>query len=177
MTSSNSSGFASFAAGFFPARWGRPLIVVSVICTVLCLALGIGAGLLPEIPGITTGITAFAQALLLSLIPLCALFVVRGYAITPDAVLIRRAFWWTRLPRKELTSAEVVPNAMRRALRVCGNGGFYSVTGFFWSRSLGHFRPYVTDLSRTVVLRFGCRTVVLSPEDPEEFVRALRENV
>jgi hypothetical protein len=58
---------------------------------------------------------------------------------------------------------------MRWSLR-CGNGGFYSITGFYWSKLLGLYRAFVTDMSRTVVLRYTRRTVVVSPASPEEFV-------
>jgi len=64
---------------------------------------------------------------------------------------------------------------MRRSLRTCGNGGFFSFTGFYWSKSLKSFRAYVTDLNRTVVLRYDRRTVVVSPESPDDFARLLLE--
>ncbi len=66
---------------------------------------------------------------------------------------------------------------MRTCLRTCGNGGMFSFTGWYWSRPLGHFRAFVTDLNRTVVLRFADRTLVVSPEHPEEFVREISHRV
>jgi len=38
---------------------------------------------------------------------------------------------------------------------------------------LGGYRAYVTDLNRTVVLRFWHRMVVISPGDPDNFVNDL----
>jgi len=61
---------------------------------------------------------------------------------------------------------------MRWGIR-CGNGGFFSFTGLFYNRKLGFHRAFVTDHIRTVVLRFPHRTVVVSPADPEAFVRDL----
>jgi hypothetical protein len=58
-------------------------------------------------------------------------------------------------------------------MRTCGNGGFYSITGFYWSKPLGAYRAYVTDPRRSVVLRYEKRTVVVSPDAPEDFVREL----
>ena len=98
---------------------------------------------------------------------------VRGYTITRDELLIRRLFWTTRLPLAGLKSAEIVPQAMSRSLRTCGNGGGFSFTGWYWSKTLGSYRAFVTDLNRTVVLRFEKRTVVVSPAEPEDFVRQL----
>ena len=113
--------------------------------------------------------------LLLALVIGCALFTVRGYTITPDAILVHRLLWATRLPRTGLRSAEFVPGIMNKSLRTFGNGGFFSFTGFYWSKTLKSYRAYVTDLRRTVVMRYERRTIVVSPDSPEDFVRELLE--
>ena len=59
---------------------------------------------------------------------------------------------------------------MRGSLRLFGNGGIFSITGLFRNRALGNYRAFVTDLKRTVVLRFPERIIVVSPECPEKFV-------
>jgi hypothetical protein len=102
-----------------------------------------------------------------------SLFAVRGYRITPHELGVRRLLWWTRLSLRDLRAAEVDPEAMKGALRKAGNGGYLALTGWFWSRRLGHFRALVTDPQRGVVLRFKERLLVVSPEDPEAFVQAL----
>ena len=103
----------------------------------------------------------------------CALFTVRGYAITPDAILVKRFFWDTRLPRVGLESATFSPGAMKGSIRTFGNGGFYSFTGLYRNRELRNYRAFVTDGARSVVLRYAGRTIVISPGDPEEFVREI----
>jgi hypothetical protein len=118
----------------------------------------------------------WATPLLLALPPLCALFLVRGYRITPDAILVLRPGWTTRLPRAGLLFAEAAPDAMRGSIRLCGNGGFFAFTGLFWNRTLGRHRAFVTDPARTVVLRYAPRTVVISPADPAVFVSELRQS-
>jgi hypothetical protein len=109
---------------------------------------------------------------LLPLAILCGgiLFTIRGYTVSPDAILIHRLFWTTRLPLAALQSAQFEPDAMRRSLRTFGNGGLFSFTGFFRNSSLGTYRAFVTDPHRTVVLHFPARTVVVSPSTPEDFV-------
>jgi hypothetical protein len=104
------------------------------------------------------------------ILPCAALFIVRSYAIEPNMLAIRRLLWTTRLPLAGLQSAEVSPDVMRGSLRLFGNGGMFSITGLFRNRALGNYRAFVTDLKKTVVLRFPKRTVVVSPEDPERFV-------
>ena len=147
-----------------------------VICSGILVALAVAC--MPAAAAVRPYITPsflapFAQWLLPVIVLGCLPFMIRGYAITEDAILIRRLFWTTRLDRDGLKSAEVVPKAMKGSLRTCGNGGGFSFTGWYWSKSLGTFSAYVTDLNRTVVLRFEKRTVVVSPDRPEDFLKAL----
>jgi hypothetical protein len=58
---------------------------------------------------------------------------------------------------------------MRWSIRTFGNGGFFSFSGFYRNKLLGAYRAFVTDRHQTVVLRYGGRTVVVSPSSPEEF--------
>ena len=81
----------------------------------------------------------------------------------------------TRMPRAGLQSATFDPQAMRGSLRTFGNGGFFSITGFYWNKTLRTYRAFVTDPRHAVVLRYERRMVVVSPGDPEAFVRELAE--
>jgi hypothetical protein len=109
----------------------------------------------------------------LATILLCALFVVRGYSIANGNLLIDRLFWKTRLSLRELRSVKFDPEATRRSIRTFGNGGFFSFTGYFRSKALGSYRALMTDHRRAVVLRFRSRTIVISPDRPEDFVKAV----
>lgn len=119
---------------------------------------------------------AWLLALLpLLLLPGAALFIIRSYTIEPNILAIQRLLWTTRLPLSGLQSAEVRPDVMRGSLRLFGNGGMLSITGLYRNRALGNYRAFVTDLKRTVVLRFPKRTVVVSPENPEQFVAEISQ--
>ena len=147
----------------YKAHWGIPLIIISSLITILFADLAYDAAIHARV---------VSGMLLLAFLIGCALFTIRGYTVTPDAILIQRLFWATRLPLTGLQSAKFEPRAMRWSIR-CGNGGAFSITGFYWSKSLGIYRAFVTDLRRTVVLRFTSRTVVVSPSTPAEFAREL----
>jgi hypothetical protein len=112
-------------------------------------------------------------ALPLLLLAGAALFIVRRYTIEPNELLIQRLLWVTRLPLAGLQTVTYQPNAMRGSFRLLGNGGMFSITGLYRNRALGNYRAFVTDLKRTVVLRFAKRTVIVSPENPEQFVEEL----
>ena len=156
----------------YEAPWSTSLIITSVFTTVICL--GVSGGAAWET---ATGHqpAALRWVVLLPLIILfgCALFTVRGYEITSDAILVQRLLWSTALPRAGLESARVEPEIMRGSLRTFGSGGAFSFTGFYYNKRLGSYRAYVTDPRRPVVLRYASRRVVLSPAAPEDFVHDL----
>jgi hypothetical protein len=153
----------------YRARWSPSLWVISSLGTAVCLGVAslqlgrLGRATGPWAPWIALGVVM----LLLG----SALFTVRSYAFDGSTLLIDRLFWTTRVPLEGLLSAQVEEKAMRGSIRTCGNGGLFSFTGWYWSPRLGHYRAYVTDGRRPVVLRLPKRTVMISPERPEEFVR------
>jgi len=150
----------------YQAPWGKTLIVVSSLATVLCLVIA-------WIQLNHSGMSRLIGLLLVAVVIASAFFTVRGYTVTPDAILVHRLFWATRLPRAGLQSAVFEPDAMRGSIRTFGNGGFFSFTGFYRNKTLGAYRAYVTDRHLTVVLRYAERTVVISPSSPEAFARDL----
>jgi len=105
-----------------------------------------------------------------------AAFMVRGYVLTDTSLIIKRLGWEHRLDLFRLISATVDPDAFRRSLRLFGNGGFFSFTGWFRNKKLGVYRAYATDARRAVVLRFSDKTVVITPDDPQKFAAEINSN-
>jgi hypothetical protein len=64
---------------------------------------------------------------------------------------------------------------MKGSIRTMGNGGLFSFTGLYRSRKLGTFRAYATDMKCSVILKYEERTVVATPEYPEEFAELVRQ--
>ena len=153
---------------YFKAPWCSALIVVSILATALCAGITLWYH-----PWKATHFHEQLPWLPLVIALGCALYTVRGYTITPDAILVHRLFWDTRLPRAGLQSASVDPQAMCRSIRTFGNGGFFSITGCYRNKTLGSYRALVTDPRLAVVLKFARRTIVVSPDAPEEFVHEL----
>lgn len=113
---------------------------------------------------------ALPLAILLAAVP----FVVRAYGVRDGVLFVRRLFWTTRVPLGELREADVDPQAGASSIRLWGNGGLFSFTGWFRNAKLGRYRAFVTDWQRAVVLRASSCTVVVSPADPVAFVRGLQ---
>ncbi len=151
----------------YRAPWSTSLIVISSLVSVLCL--GISAGMIWS----GGGFVQWGALPPLAIVCGAALFTIRGYAVSPGAILIQRLLWTTRLPLAGLQSARFEPDAMRRSIRTFGNGGLFSFSGAFRNKALGGYRAFVTDPHRTVVLRFPGRTVVVSPDSPEDFVQEI----
>ncbi len=148
----------------YAAPWSTSLVVATSLSSVLCAGLAIVF--------LWSGDQVLQRVALLPLAIIFggALFTIRGYALTADAVLVYRLLWTTRLPMTGLASARFEPDAMRGSVRTFGNGGLFSFSGRFRNKALGPYRAYVTDPRRTVILRFTERTVVISPSPPEGFV-------
>jgi hypothetical protein len=118
-------------------------------------------------------IVDFLLPVLVALLVGSALTTVRGYEVTPDAIVVKRLLWTTRIPRAGLVGARpvVVP---WHAWRLLGNGGLFSFSGWFKSAELGFFHGMFTN-SSGVLLDYGNRRFVLSPDDPGRFTAALAQ--
>jgi hypothetical protein len=149
----------------YKARWGASLVVLSALLTGLCLGLAFAEFR-------HHGASAWAGWLLVALVVGCGLFCIRGYTVTPQAILVHRLLWSTPVPLAGLQSARRESQSIWRGIRI-GNGGFFSFTGWRYSSSLGFYRVFATNGADRVVLRFPNRTVVVTPSEPDDFVRAL----
>lgn len=157
----------------FAAPWGRLLKGTSIFVIVLFAAIIVSDHFILSAAKVPVWLHPATAGGLLAILLVCVPFVIRGYTVTDEGILIRRLWWNTVLPRDTLVSAEIMPKAMSKSLRTCGNGGLFSFTGFYWNKQIGHYKAYVNDLNLTVVVRTKKRTAVLSPDDPEAFVAAV----
>jgi hypothetical protein len=149
---------------YYKAHWGGWLVSLSTLLTAMCLG-GAVYGLLQR--------NHWMSLALVGLTVGCALFSIRGYTITPDALLVHRLLWVTWLPLAGLQSAQTLPGGISfRGIRI-GNGGFFSFSGWGYVPGRGFYRVFVTDPNHKVLLQFPGRKVVVSPCAPEEFIHDL----
>ena len=157
----------------FKAPWGTSLKIMTALSIILL------AGI--PLIGVFTGPRGNPLWILsmvvmpLSILIIAAFFTIRGYVLIKDALLVQRLGWATMLDLKDLISAEADPKAMSRSIRTCGNGGMFCFAGTFRNKKLGSYRAFATDPKRSVVLKFSHRTVVVTPDKPEEFVAKIIE--
>lgn len=157
----------------FGAPRGRTLILTTIVA--LCVCFGI-----PLIGLFNYSIFPGPLIWSIMMIPLlfvvgAAFFMVRGYSVTDGALIIHRLGWNFRLDLDSLVSIEADPAALNGSIRLAGNGGLFAVCGWFRNGKLGVFRAFCTDTAHAVVLRFRDRTIVVTPDQPEKFVEAVKE--
>ena len=159
------------------APWPTSLVVVSALGTAVLVGAGFAAA--QAIPHGTRAPFAETFGTLVAFVPplialVALLFVVRSYEVGPGELRVGRLLWATRIDLAGLSRARHDPSAMTCSFRIFGNGGLYSFTGLYQSKSLGRYRAWVTDPKRAVVLHLAGRTVVVSPDDPFTFLHQLR---
>lgn len=160
----------------FDAPWGRTVTVVTTSVIVLVLGMAAVPLLIMLAEGKFKWVALAAPAVALVALIVLSLFGVWGYAIHKDELWVRRTLWQTRVSLSGLRAATVDSDAMKRAWRTAGNGGFMAFTGWFRNKRLGSYRAFVTDARRCVVLEFEDRKIVVSPDKPRRFVEALGLN-
>ncbi|MBD8899782.1 PH domain-containing protein [Rhodanobacter sp. DHG33] len=157
------------------APWGGFLKGISVAVTLLLLGISLLLAFVTPIhahapPSLHRAVSALPLIILLA----AALFVVRGYELRDGVLQVYRLCWVTRVALGELREATIDPQAGSGSLRLVGNGGLFSFSGWFRNAKLGRYRAFVTDWQQAVVLRTSTCTVVLSPANPAGFVRDLQ---
>jgi hypothetical protein len=157
----------------FNAPWGAPLKVTTGLSSLILAGIAaIGTFSGPHNnPLWILGMIAAP----LSILFIAALFSIRGYVLTREALIIRRPGWNSKVWLSGLQSAEVNAEAMSQSIRIFGNGGMFCVTGTFSNDKLGSYRAFATDTKHSVVLRFSDRTIVVTPDLPDNFVAIIKE--
>jgi hypothetical protein len=159
----------------FGAPWSRSLKAASS-CAVVMLAGVAAAGIL-----VMPARMLFARCMMVgvpvSVLAIALVSIVSGYTLTATQLEVKRPLWNTVFPLAQLMSVVGDAEVFKGSLRLFGNGGLFSFTGFFWKRGLGCFRSFATDPARAVVLKFRKRTIVVTPDDPLRFIVRVRTHL
>lgn len=155
----------------FSAPWSRQLTFITLLTSVILLGIATILWLkAPEDPPLMYQLSIWMCP---GILLLSALFAVRGYRVQGHNLWILRPGWKTRIALNGLTSASFEPDATQGSIRVFGNGGFFAFSGLFRNKRLGRYRAFATDMSHTVVIKLPARTLVVTPDKPEQFLETL----
>jgi transcriptional regulator with XRE-family HTH domain len=150
----------------FGSPWCQTVKVITVLTSVVVLAL-------PFI--ITRTSLHWLHWVLWGALLFSLFFSVNGFSVRNGQLLVHRLGWATKFELAQLSAFNVNPHAMMGSIRLFGNGGFFGFLGMYRNTVIGDFRAYVTDPQNSVVLEFGTRKIVISPDDPQAFVETLRD--
>lgn len=159
---------------FYSAPWSTSLKVSSLLGTIVLGGVSYAAyRSIPTSAGFTHQFGLGVALIPLIVLWLSILFIVRGYTVDSSGLSVKRLLTATRIPLMELRRVWADANVCKGSVRVFGNGGLFSFSGWFYSRRLGRYRLFATDFRNAVVLRFPDRAVVISPETPGALIEHL----
>jgi hypothetical protein len=156
----------------FKAPWGTLLIVISGLATFALVGIPL-LSIIFDIAGNASEpkiIFAIPLLILVGAIP----FLIRGYIISGNSLIVQRIFWNNVLELSDLVSIDVNPEAMSKSIRTFGNGGLFSFSGKYRNKALGPYRAFATKIENSVVLKFPDKTVVVTPDNPQLFVERIK---
>ncbi|MGA2143860.1 MAG: PH domain-containing protein [Bryobacteraceae bacterium] len=155
------------ANGEFPASYDGTTKIVSAIVCVLVMLIPIAIHTVPMGP-LVGGLGLFLLILAYAYSP-------RGYRVAERAIAVRRLIGDIRIPLDDVREARIAgADDFAGCIRLWGSGGLFGYYGVFRTSKLGKCTWYVTSRRNSVVVIAGAKTVVLSPDDPERFVAAIR---
>lgn len=165
----------------FRASWDKWvwIFTVIVIGVLGVLPVGIIANALTGGKGNTEGPIAVA-AVMLIILAVTYLFSPQAYAVEPGRLIVQRPGTDVTIPLNTIERIEVGGGwaVFRGALRLIASGGAFGFYGNFWNNTLKGFTAYATRMDKVVVLyRKTGNPIVVSPDDPEAFVRAVRRGM
>lgn len=162
----------------YHAPWGRRVWLITATVTLLGIAT---TAVLPLFVPVKKPEDRWAlwlaPAVVGAIIGGTALWMIRRFELTDEAIVVRRPLWANAIPLATVESAEADAGACEGAWKTMGNDGLFAMHGRFRSKRLGKFQAYVTDPANSVVLRQSADTVVISPENPRQFVNELNRRL
>jgi hypothetical protein len=145
----------------FYAPWSTKLKVTTGIFAAVLVVAAVAAG-------------GWGSAVIVGILIFAAAFAIRGYSVMDGKLLIHHLGWANKFDLSKLSKAEVSPGVTMGSARTMGIGGLLGFVGYFHNQILGSYKAYATNEFNTVVLVFGKETIVLTPDDPEAFVEAVK---
>ena len=121
----------------FGAPWSMSVKwITGITVTFLAILVVFGISQVEEIGSGSSILLALLTVVLPALVlVLSACWMIRGFVLSGDSLLIQRLGWQSKLDLTELVSAEADPEAMDKSLRTWGNGGIFCFCGRFRNTS------------------------------------------
>ena len=121
---------------------------------------------------VKVGALLWGGAILATVVFFCYLYAPIAYELTGDELTVRFRLGQKVFPA--VTGCSTLSARPPMGLRLWGNGGLFAGTGIFWNPAYGVYRAYVTSARYQdyVLVTTRTRRILISPENPAEFVKA-----
>jgi hypothetical protein len=97
------------------------------------------------------------------------------YTVSGRFIIINRLIGTVRVPLEGIREARrATPDDLRGCVRLAGSGGLFGYYGLFRTATLGKCSWYVTNRRNSVVVITAARTIVVSPDELDRFLSAVR---
>jgi len=148
---------------FFRASYDSPTkILTAIVCAILI------------VPAVAMD-NAWIGGLGALLLALAYAYSPRGYTIRERSIVVRRLIGNARIGLDGVREVRTATrDDFRGCIRLWGNGGLFGYYGLFRTSKLGKCTWYVTNRSHAVVAVTAAKTVLLSPDDVDRFLAAIR---
>ncbi|HYB20136.1 MAG TPA: PH domain-containing protein [Thermodesulfobacteriota bacterium] len=163
---------------FHSAPWSTSLKLVSLLGAILLGSVAFAAfRAVPAPVGFTHNFGIGVALVPVVVLAASVFFIVSGYTLDPTELSVERLITSTRVPLSGLTRVWADASICKGSIRVFGNGGLFSFSGWFYCKRLGRYRVFATDIRNAVVLQFPDRVIVVSPAAPQAFIQHLQHIV
>jgi hypothetical protein len=143
------------------------------IGVIILFSVIIGGQLIPSI-GLDPIKSLLLIGLLIGICLFCVLFRPLNYILTSEKLVIHRLFSDITIKRQDiLTAREISNNDMGLTIRTFGVGGLFGYFGKFFNSKIGRLTMYGTRRNNTVLIETDNKKIILTPDDPIEFLRQL----
>ena len=129
-------------------------------------------------PEVSTILMSLALSSTIGPLIISYLFAPRSFELTPSGIIVRRALRSFEIPYEEIIEVRRISWSLWFTLvqvRVCGSGGLYGFYGLFKLKNIGKVWLYVTNRHNAILIKTKEKQYIISPGEPEEFLRKLNE--
>jgi hypothetical protein len=147
----------------FSASYDRTTKIVSILVSAFLIAIPLAS-----------------RSLVIGGLPLLVLLISyiyspRGYVVSSEGLIVKRWVGNILIPLESIQEIRPVSaGELRGSLRLWGSGALFGYYGIFRTPNMGNARWYVTDRGKCVAVRSETKTYIVSPDDVDGFMAAMK---
>lgn len=159
----------------FKCSWSRGVVAITVLCSVLNIAVLFFVIVLDEWPSDMLWIKYLTVTFL-------SVFIIYGIAmmplnlkVCPEKIVLKRLFDTKSIPVDKIEEIRIISKSeILKSIRICGSGGWFGYWGWFKNRSLGFYTMSATDLDKLILVCTDRKKYVLSCSHHIDFVEKVK---